>query len=202
MKTAYLTRGKHRKLLDILGRSCIKPCHQHQRRSHHHHNHYRYHELRLFRPLPDWLDKLIQWNRVIPTYLFVIFINTLTISICGPTALVNFDHFFSFLIWTQSVGLLGRGISPSQGRYLHPEQHTHRINAHRHPCRMWDLNPDPSARADEDGSCLKPRRDCDQLYALNNAGYIPSNCRLNWIYVEGSNRDLPPGTLTEFSYSD
>jgi hypothetical protein len=26
---------------------------------------------------------------------------------------------FSFLIFRQSVGLLGRGISPSQGRYLH-----------------------------------------------------------------------------------
>jgi hypothetical protein len=40
--------------------------------------------------------------------------------------------FFSFLIHTQSIVLLGRGISPSQGRYLHIEQHKHRINAHRH----------------------------------------------------------------------
>jgi hypothetical protein len=31
--------------------------------------------------------------------------------------------FFSFLIYTQSVGLLGRGISRSQGLYLHTEQH-------------------------------------------------------------------------------
>jgi hypothetical protein len=38
--------------------------------------------------------------------------------------------FFSFLI-------LGRGISPSQGRYMH------RINAHRHPCLEWDSNPRP-----------------------------------------------------------
>jgi hypothetical protein len=30
-------------------------------------------------------------------------------------------HFFSFLIHTQSVGLLGRGISPSQDPYLHTE---------------------------------------------------------------------------------
>jgi hypothetical protein len=28
---------------------------------------------------------------------------------------------FSFLIFTQSVGPLGRGISPSQGRYLHTQ---------------------------------------------------------------------------------
>jgi hypothetical protein len=36
--------------------------------------------------------------------------------------------FFSFLIHTQSVGLLGRGMSPSQGRYLRIEQHKHRKN--------------------------------------------------------------------------
>jgi hypothetical protein len=34
---------------------------------------------------------------------------------------------------TQSVGLLGRVISPSQCLYLHTEQHKYRINAHNHP---------------------------------------------------------------------
>jgi hypothetical protein len=48
---------------------------------------------------------------------------------------------FSFLTYTQSVGLFERGISPSQGRYLHTEQHKYRINAHRHPCLEWDSNP-------------------------------------------------------------
>jgi hypothetical protein len=47
----------------------------------------------------------------------------------GSTALVYLGRFFSFLIYTQSVGFLGRGISPSQGRYLHTEQHKRRINA-------------------------------------------------------------------------
>jgi hypothetical protein len=32
------------------------------------------------------------------------------------------------------------GISPSQDRYLHTEQHKHRINAHRNPCLKWDSN--------------------------------------------------------------
>jgi hypothetical protein len=41
--------------------------------------------------------------------------------IYGSTALVDLGRFFSFFIYTQSVGLLGRGISPSQGRYLHTE---------------------------------------------------------------------------------
>jgi hypothetical protein len=63
----------------------------------------------------------------IPTYLWLY-------NSCGPWPL------FSFLIYTQLVGLLGRGISPSQGRYLHPGQHRHRINAYKYPCLEWDPN--------------------------------------------------------------
>jgi hypothetical protein len=54
----------------------------------------------------------------------------------GPWTLFQFLDLF-----TQSVGLLGRGISPSQGRYLHTEQHRHRINAHRRPRLKWNSNP-------------------------------------------------------------
>jgi hypothetical protein len=42
----------------------------------------------------------------------------------GPWPLIQFRNHFS-----QSVGLLGRVISPSQGRYLNTGQHKHRINA-------------------------------------------------------------------------
>jgi hypothetical protein len=41
--------------------------------------------------------------------------------IYGSTALVDFGRFSSFLIYTQSVENLGRGISQSQGRYLYTE---------------------------------------------------------------------------------
>jgi hypothetical protein len=51
--------------------------------------------------------------------------------------------FFNFLFYTQSVGLLRRRTSPSQGLYPHTEQHEHRINAHRHLCLEWDSNPRP-----------------------------------------------------------
>jgi hypothetical protein len=44
------------------------------------------------------------------------------ISVYGSTALVGIDGFFSFLTYTQSAGILGRGISLSQGRYPNPEQ--------------------------------------------------------------------------------
>jgi hypothetical protein len=44
-------------------------------------------------------------------------------------------------LFTQSVGLLWRGISPSQCCYLHTGHHEHRIKAHRHPCLQWDSKP-------------------------------------------------------------
>jgi hypothetical protein len=73
---------------------------------------------------------------------WVIYRSNHYLSIYGSTVLLlDLDRFFSFLIYTQSVGLLGRGISQSQGRYLITEQHKHRMNAHRHPCLEWDTNP-------------------------------------------------------------
>jgi hypothetical protein len=44
--------------------------------------------------------------------------------------------------YTQSVGLLGRGISPFQGLYLHTEQYKHKINANNADIHaLWDSNP-------------------------------------------------------------
>jgi hypothetical protein len=47
----------------------------------------------------------------------------LSVYIYDPTALVDLDRVSNFLIYTQSVGLLVRGISPPQGRNLLTEQH-------------------------------------------------------------------------------
>jgi hypothetical protein len=73
-------------------------------------------------------------------------------------------RFFSFLIYTQSVGLLGRGMSPSQGLYLHTEQHKHRISAHNtnNHALSGIQTHDPRVRAGEDGSCLRPRGHYDR----------------------------------------
>jgi hypothetical protein len=65
---------------------------------------------------------------------------------------------FSVLILRQSVGLLGRGISPSQGRY----RYKHRINTDKLPCLDWDSNSRSSVRAGEDNSCPRPRGYCDR----------------------------------------
>jgi hypothetical protein len=72
----------------------------------------------------------------VSNFLFVhLFIN-------GYRPLLGPGLFFSFVIFfTQTVGLPGQVISPSQGRYLHTGQHKHRINAHRHPCLDWNSNP-------------------------------------------------------------
>jgi hypothetical protein len=72
--------------------------------------------------------------------------------------------FFSFVIFfRQSVGLLRRVISPSQGRYLHTGQHTHRINILTDIHALSGIrNHNPSVRASEDSSCLRPWGYCDR----------------------------------------
>jgi hypothetical protein len=74
--------------------------------------------------------------------------------------------FFSFLIFfIHTAGLLGRVISPSQGRYLHTGQHKHRINAHRHTHASSGIRThDPRVRASEDSSYLIPRGHRDRRY--------------------------------------
>jgi hypothetical protein len=46
--------------------------------------------------------------------------------------LLGRGRFFSFLIFYTVGRTPWTGISPSQGLYLHTEQHKHRINAHTH----------------------------------------------------------------------
>jgi hypothetical protein len=71
------------------------------------------------------------------------------LSLYGSTVLVDLGSFFSFLIYTQPVGLLGRWINQSQGCYLHTEQHEHRINAHTQSLSGIRTH-DPRVRAGEE----------------------------------------------------
>jgi hypothetical protein len=73
--------------------------------------------------------------------------------------------FFTFVIvFKSSVGLVWRGIGPSQSRYLHIEQHRHRIIAHTDIHYLSGTRThDPNVRASEDGSCLRSRGRCDRL---------------------------------------
>jgi hypothetical protein len=81
-------------------------------------------------------------------------------------ALVDLDHFFSFifLVYTQSVGHLSRGIRPSQGRHLHTEQHKQNklTQAFMHDSSGIRIH-DPSVKAGDGSSCLRPRDHSDRL---------------------------------------
>jgi hypothetical protein len=74
--------------------------------------------------------------------------------------------FFSFVIFfAQMVGLLGRVISPPQGRYLHTGQHKHIINAHTDIHALSGIRThELSVRASEESSCLRQRGHCDRHY--------------------------------------
>jgi hypothetical protein len=67
---------------------------------------------------------------------------------------------FQFLDPIQLVGLLGQGISPLQGFYLHT------INAHNTDIHALSgiRTHDLSIRASEDSSCLRPRAHCDRQF--------------------------------------
>jgi hypothetical protein len=64
---------------------------------------------------------------------------------------------FQFLkYFTQTLGLPGRMISPSQGLYLHIEQHKHGINGHKTDIHVLCgiRTQDPSVRENEDSYAL------------------------------------------------
>jgi hypothetical protein len=69
---------------------------------------------------------------------------------------------FSFVIFfTQIEGLPGQVISLPQGRYLHTEQHKHRIKVYTDIHALSGIRThDPSVRGTEDSSCLRPRGHC------------------------------------------
>jgi hypothetical protein len=69
--------------------------------------------------------------------VIVVLIN-LSMALQPLRALAAFSVSYSILIRQDS---LNGGISPSKGRYLHTEQHKHKINAHRHLCLERDSNP-------------------------------------------------------------
>jgi hypothetical protein len=82
--------------------------------------------------------------------------------------------FFSsvFFFW-QTLGLFGRVISPSQGRYLNTRQHKHRINAYTDIHALSGIRThDTSFRASEDSSCLRPRDHRERIVLQSNVGYV------------------------------
>jgi hypothetical protein len=69
-----------------------------------------------------------------------------------------------------------RVISTSYGRYLHTEQHKHRIISHTDIHALSGIRThDPRVRASKDSSCLRPRGHCDRPRPLVRVRYIYLN---------------------------
>jgi hypothetical protein len=87
-----------------------------------------------------------------------------------PTSIKLSVH-FGLLDLRQSVGLLGRVISSSQGLYLYIniEKRTHTNT--KHPCLDKIRTHDPGFRASEDSACLRPLGYRDRLCTYNFTNY-------------------------------
>jgi hypothetical protein len=59
------------------------------------------------------------------------------------------SDFFSFMIILQTIGLLGRVISPSQGLYLNKGQHKHRLNTYTYQISTPCVGFEPTISASE-----------------------------------------------------
>jgi hypothetical protein len=83
----------------------------------------------------------------------------------GSRPLIQFRNHFS-----HTVRLLGRVHSPSQGRYLHLEEHKHRLNAYTHTPNIHVLSGirthDPGERMSEHISYLRQRSYCDRIIII------------------------------------
>jgi hypothetical protein len=90
-------------------------------------------------------------------------------------------------VFTQTVGLLRRAMSPSQGRYILAHTHTHTYTHALSGIGTHDVN----VRAGEDSSCHRPRAHCARRvylciiynYQFRNTGVILAVFFLFWIRI-------------------
>jgi hypothetical protein len=115
--------------------------------------------------------------------------NFFPLALEHPWALASL---FSFMIILQTVGLLGRVISLSQGLYLKHRttqaQNKHILTPKIHVlCGI--LTHDPGFRASEDSSCLRPLGYYDRLCVNLSLVFVPHRCTwkevvVAWIKVQ------------------
>jgi hypothetical protein len=103
-----------------------------------------------------------------------------TIFLCPPqwgaySILWSVGLIYQFLDHSQTVGLLGRVISSSQGLYLNTgnpntEKRTHTSNIH---ALIGTRTHDPGLRASEDSTCLRPLgyRDRQYNYIISKSNF-------------------------------
>jgi hypothetical protein len=84
----------------------------------------------------------------------------------GPHGLFRLRIYFFWIygIYEHLVRLLGRGISPTQGLYLHRTTQHRKTRTHIHASNGIRTR-DPSVRGVEDSTCLRPRGHWDRQYS-------------------------------------
>jgi hypothetical protein len=118
-----------------------------------------------------------------------IFFSTTLPAHSEPRPLIQFRIHFS-----QTVGLLGRVISSSQGRYLYTGQH--KQNKRIHTPNIHSLSGirthNPSIRTNEDSSCHRPRGYCDRHVLRMRACFyqVSSNFVMEWVTLLCRTREV------------
>jgi hypothetical protein len=77
----------------------------------------------------------------------------------------------SVIIFSQTVGLLGRVISPSQGRYLNTGEHKQRINAYTYQTSMSWAGFEPTILASERAKTIHAL-DCARLVSRSKSSEL------------------------------
>jgi hypothetical protein len=104
----------------------------------------------------DWPRLRFPGNEIL-CYLVSIYCSTI---LCWTLAALLVSRPF-----TQPLGLLGRRMSPLQGRFLHTEQHNHRINAYTDIHASSGIRThDSCVWAGEDSSCTATMISCYLVY--------------------------------------
>jgi hypothetical protein len=128
-------------------------------------------------------------------------INSVYLSIYCSTVLEDIGRVFRFLIYTRSVELLGRGISPSQNRYLHRTIQTQNKRTQTPmPRQIW--THDPSVRAGEINSCLRQRGHCDHLIKLYDFYINIFRCHEYFKFVTADLKSTTFWEVTSYSLVD
>jgi hypothetical protein len=91
----------------------------------------------------------------------------------GPWPIIQFRNHFS-----QTVGLFGREISPSQGIYLNTGQYRHRINAYTHHTSMPWVGFEPRILASERAKTLNRVATVSGFAVLESQNFFKSGLTL------------------------
>jgi hypothetical protein len=109
-----------------------------------------------------------EFHRVLQPIIIISFFQRLGLLACSGSEFIFLKLMYLF---GQLVGLLGGGISPTQGLYLNRTTQHRKTRTHIHASSGIRIH-DPSFRAAEDGTCLIPLSHWDRLQPTTNVSVL------------------------------